>query len=171
MGFRVLLTGQPCQKMKHFLQVGAPARPASQLPKLRGPIFYLYVAGRVPPMAPRGASGVAGHRGGRDGFHHPQPPQSGPSDRKGRSQSPRLTLPPEFQALLWHSPPLPICLQLQWAPERGPGPGRLIWALPPRPLPPDFSGPGVTPQFTFPAMLSIFQRTNNTGHKTDFQSL
>ena len=46
---------QLCSEMKHLLQVGAPARPALQLAKPRGLIFFLLhcpVAGEVPWMAP-----------------------------------------------------------------------------------------------------------------------
>lgn len=37
-----LPTGQLCWKMKCLLQVGTPARAASQLAKPRGLIFYLH---------------------------------------------------------------------------------------------------------------------------------
>lgn len=38
-----LPTSQLCQKIKHLLQVGAPARPASQLPNPKGLlIFFLH---------------------------------------------------------------------------------------------------------------------------------
>lgn len=58
-----LPTSQLRQKIKHLLQVGAPARPASQLPKPKGLAYCfsytemstLPMAGRVPWMAPEGS--------------------------------------------------------------------------------------------------------------------
>ena len=102
---------QLCSETKHLLQVGAPARPASQLAKPRGLAFFFHYTAlwlaRCPGWHPRGGSWYRGMSRKKQQLLVASPVQWEPADKGGRSCSLRLTLPTEFQGPLWCTPSLP----------------------------------------------------------------